>query len=80
MTPATMINASQTHHQVLSSTRQWYPFKRAPAHKSDYGCVHALFERIDFTQEIYQARPFTRLKQFKYLSRTNQLDEDFSWR
>ena len=42
--------------------------------------LHALFERIDFTQEMYQARPFTRLKQLKYLSRTNQIDEEFFWR
>jgi nucleoside-diphosphate-sugar epimerase len=41
--------------------------------------LHALFQRIDFTQEMYQARPFTRLKQLKYLTRTHQIDEDFYW-
>jgi nucleoside-diphosphate-sugar epimerase len=42
--------------------------------------LHAMFQRIDFSPEMYQARPFTRLKQLKYLSRTGQIDEDFFWR
>jgi nucleoside-diphosphate-sugar epimerase len=41
--------------------------------------LYALFQRIDFTQEMYQARPFTRLKQLKYLTRTHQIDDDFYW-
>jgi nucleoside-diphosphate-sugar epimerase len=39
-----------------------------------------LFERIDFDREMYQAAPFTRLKQLKYLVRTRQIDDDFFWR
>lgn len=42
--------------------------------------LRALFERIEFTPEMYQARPYTRLKELKYLSRTRQIDEDFYWR
>jgi nucleoside-diphosphate-sugar epimerase len=42
--------------------------------------LHDLFQRIDFTQEMYEFRAFTRLKELKYLSRTGQIDEEFFWR
>ena len=38
-----------------------------------------LFERIQFGQDNYQFRAFTRLKQLKYLRATNQIDADFFW-
>ncbi len=38
-----------------------------------------LFERIDLTPELFNARPFTRLKQLEYLLRTRQIDEGFFW-
>jgi nucleoside-diphosphate-sugar epimerase len=42
--------------------------------------LHALFKRIDLTKEVFEARPFTRLKMLQYLIRTQQIDPDFFWR
>ena len=42
--------------------------------------LRQLFERIEFSPEMYAARSFTRLKQLKYLQRTGQVDEDLFWR
>lgn len=42
--------------------------------------LRRLFERIDFTEETYAFRSFTRLKQLKYLQRTGQVDDDLYWR
>ncbi len=42
--------------------------------------LYSLFQRIEFTPEMYQFRAFTRLKQLNHLSRTGQIDEDFHWR
>lgn len=41
--------------------------------------LRRLFERIDLTQEVFEFRPFTRLKQLKYLQRTAQIDSDLFW-
>ena len=38
-----------------------------------------LFRRIDLTEEGFQFRTFTRLKQLEYLIRTRQIDENFFW-
>jgi nucleoside-diphosphate-sugar epimerase len=38
-----------------------------------------IFSQIDMTQEIFQSRGFTRLKQLEYLIRTQQIDQDFFW-
>jgi nucleoside-diphosphate-sugar epimerase len=38
-----------------------------------------LFRRIDMTDEVFEYRSFTRLKQLQYLIRTRQIDEDFFW-
>jgi nucleoside-diphosphate-sugar epimerase len=38
-----------------------------------------LFRRIDMTEEAFQHRTFTRLKQLEYLIRTHQIDDDFFW-
>lgn len=42
--------------------------------------LHALFDRIQFTPEQFNARPFTRLKMLEHLLRTGQIDGDFFWR
>jgi nucleoside-diphosphate-sugar epimerase len=39
----------------------------------------ALFKRIDMTEEVFQYRAFTRLKQLEYLIRTGQIDHNFFW-
>ena len=41
--------------------------------------LRQLFERIQMPEELYRARPFTRLKQLKYLQETRQIDQDFFW-
>jgi nucleoside-diphosphate-sugar epimerase len=38
-----------------------------------------LFRRIDMTEDVFQFRAFTRLKQLEYLIRTRQIDGDFFW-
>ena len=38
-----------------------------------------LFGRIDMTEEMFQYRTFTRLKQLEYLIRTRQIDDNFYW-
>jgi nucleoside-diphosphate-sugar epimerase len=38
-----------------------------------------LFRRIDLTEEVFEYRAFTRLKQLEYLIRTHQIDENFFW-
>jgi nucleoside-diphosphate-sugar epimerase len=38
-----------------------------------------LFRRVDMTEEVFQYRAFTRLKQLEYLIRTRQIDSDFFW-
>jgi nucleoside-diphosphate-sugar epimerase len=38
-----------------------------------------LFRRVDMTEEVFQYRAFTRLKQLEYLIRTRQIDENFFW-
>ena len=38
-----------------------------------------LFRQIDMTEEVFQYRTFTRLKQLEYLIRTRQIDDNFFW-
>ena len=38
-----------------------------------------LFRRVDMTDEVFEYRTFTRLKQLEYLIRTQQIDESFFW-
>jgi nucleoside-diphosphate-sugar epimerase len=38
-----------------------------------------LFRRIDLTEEMFQYRSFTRLKQLQYLIRTGQINDKFFW-
>jgi nucleoside-diphosphate-sugar epimerase len=42
--------------------------------------LYRLFQRIEFSQDTYQYRAFTRLKQLKYLQRTDQIDNDLYWK
>lgn len=39
-----------------------------------------LFRKLDMTQEVFQCRTFTRLKQLEYPIRTQQIDEHFFWK
>lgn len=38
-----------------------------------------LFNRINLTEDAFQCRSFTRLKQLQYLIQTRQIDEKFFW-
>jgi nucleoside-diphosphate-sugar epimerase len=38
-----------------------------------------LLRRVDMTEEVFEYRAFTRLKQLEYLIRTRQIDENFYW-
>lgn len=41
--------------------------------------LKAVFERIGLTAAMFEAEPFTRLKEIKHLRATNQLDPRFFW-
>lgn len=65
-------------------------FEKIRQHLPDFQCqwdaqrgarqLFELFRRIDLTPELFNARPFTRLKQLEYLIRTRQIDKNFFWR
>jgi nucleoside-diphosphate-sugar epimerase len=40
----------------------------------------SVFQQIDMTDEFFNSRGFTRLKQLEYLIRTQQIDQDFFWK
>jgi len=42
--------------------------------------LHGVFERIGLDAAVFEARPFTRLKQIKYLTASGQVDEQLYWR
>lgn len=42
--------------------------------------LHDVYERIGIDAATFGARPFTRLKQLKYLTASGQLDERFCWK
>lgn len=42
--------------------------------------LHDVYERISIDAATFHARPFTRLKQLKYLSATGQIDDRFFWK
>lgn len=41
--------------------------------------LYNVFKQIDMTQDMFEYRGFTRLKQLEYLIRTQQIDKDFFW-
>jgi nucleoside-diphosphate-sugar epimerase len=41
--------------------------------------LRAVFERIGLTREMFEAQPFTRLKEIKHLRATGQLDSRLHW-
>lgn len=41
--------------------------------------LRAVFERIGLTREMFEAEPFTRLREIKHLRRTNQIDQTLFW-
>lgn len=41
--------------------------------------LRSMFERIGLTPEMFEAQPFTRLKEIKHLRDTHQIDETLYW-
>ncbi len=41
--------------------------------------LYTIFSKIDLDNQTFEGRPYTRLKQLKYLLASNQLDEDLYW-
>ena len=41
--------------------------------------AYGVFKRIGMERSTFEAKPFTRLKQLKYLSATGQIDDRFFW-
>ncbi|RPH40620.1 MAG: SDR family oxidoreductase [Burkholderiales bacterium] len=41
--------------------------------------LHDVFQRIGMDKSTFEAKPFTRLKQLKYLTETGQVDDKFFW-
>lgn len=41
--------------------------------------LRAVFERIGLTREMFEAEPFTRLREIKHLRQTNQIDQTLFW-
>jgi nucleoside-diphosphate-sugar epimerase len=42
--------------------------------------LKAVFERIGLTREMFEAEPFTRLKELRHLRETDQVDPELHWR
>lgn len=41
--------------------------------------LYSIFKKIDMDADTFNGRPYTRLKQLKYLLETHQLNEDLHW-
>lgn len=41
--------------------------------------LRSVFEQIGMSVDTFRAKPFTRLKQLKYLIETSQIDDEFFW-
>ena len=59
---------------------------KLPGFKCDWNAergakqLHEVFNQIDMTEETFNSRGFTRLKQLEYLIRTKQIDRNFFWK
>jgi len=67
------VNFDKIHRQLPGFACDWTAQKGAEQ-------LRDVFARIGLDRELFDARPFTRLKQLKYLSATGQIDERFFWR
>jgi len=58
---------------------------RLPGFSCDYTAqrgaqeLYKIFNKIDLDAETFNGRPYTRIKQLKYLLKSNQLNEDLYW-
>ena len=68
-----LVNFDKIHEQLPGFKCSWDARKGARQ-------LHDVYERIGMDASTFNARPFTRLKQLKYLSSTGQIDERFFWK
>ena len=60
-------------------------YEQLPGFKCDWNAekgaiqLRKVYEQIEMPREIFEFRPFTRLKQLEYLIRTGQIDDNFYW-
>jgi nucleoside-diphosphate-sugar epimerase len=67
------VNFDKIHQQLPGFRCAWDARKGARQ-------LHDVYERIGLDLATFDARPFTRLKQLKYLSATGQIDDQFFWK
>jgi len=67
------VSFDKIHSQLPGYKCSWTARKGAEQLKN-------VFDRIGMTRDTFEARPFTRLKQLKYLSATGQIDDAFFWK
>ncbi|HYF21182.1 MAG TPA: SDR family oxidoreductase [Ramlibacter sp.] len=66
------VSFAKIHEQLPGFRCTWNARKGAAQ-------LRKVFDRIGLDQGVFDARPFTRLKQLKYLSTSGQLDEQLFW-
>ena len=67
------VNFDKIHKQLPGFRCLWDARKGARQ-------LHDVYERIGLDLTTFDARPFTRLKQLKYLTATGQIDDQFFWK
>ena len=67
------VSFAKIHDQLPGFRCEWNARKGARQ-------LHDVFERIRMDSDVFNARPFTRLKQIKYLTLSGQVDEALFWR
>ena len=67
------VNFDKIHKQLPGFSCFWDARKGARQ-------LHDVYERIGLDLTTFNARPFTRLKQLKYLTATGQIDDQFFWK
>jgi nucleoside-diphosphate-sugar epimerase len=66
------VNFDKINSQLPGFSCEWDAEKGAEQ-------LHSVFKQIGMDAETFQAKPFTRLKQLKYLIETHQVDDEFFW-
>jgi nucleoside-diphosphate-sugar epimerase len=64
-------------------------FDKIHAHLPEFRCqydaaagareLHGIFQQIGMSREVFEDRPYTRLKQLRHLLDTRQIDQDLFW-
>ncbi len=67
------VNFDKINSQLPGFSCEWNAEKGAAQ-------LHSVFSQIDMSTEVFRARPFTRLKQLKFLIETSQIDDEFFWK